>query len=316
MEELPMESFSSAFDAVGETGNWIVMLNNNLVDGVERIEELGKLLTGGIQVKVETSKNTVAVVYMREENKVEVSSLEGSKEFTKASATLDKLVEQFNTLVSGVEGLELKAKGSRIKVASMADDMDKTIKKDVKKQVVNLNSALFSVKMEVLKMGGKDALNLAKALKDGLAEMKKQVNNMSPKLKVNTDGIADGEVELEIDFGIDADALFGKPKEVYDALLSEDEENRGLIPIIIETVKELPSIAEKMNELKEAVEGLPKDGAAIKSEAEAAGAAGMELLKIPKKVATNTQEFGKLPGMVKTLTENVKDIVSQVQEAF
>jgi len=315
MQDVVVEEFNNTFNSVSDLSNMVATLNNNLVNSVDKMKTLASLLLGAYEVDVEVVKNVPKLSYVKDEQKCAFDKIPSpSPELKKSVKDMNDLLVKFATKIEGVEGVSLGKKSWRLIVNNYGSATIQQ-KGQVTNEVINFNNLLFGIKVELMKLSLKEALDLKKAVKDCIAEMKKQVSEMKPKLDIDMEGLAEGNVDIKLDMGFDTNALFGRPKQIWDALMSEDEDDQGLIPTIIATAKELPTISEKLEEVKGAVEALPKDAGAIK-DAMPQDAGMKQTMAAPMNMAKNVAAFGEIPGMVKTLTDNLKDYMNELKDAF
>lgn len=318
IKECKIAQFDEVFTSVSETGNYIVTLNNNVVNAEEKVKELATLLLGAYRLKLETvTHSTHHELHFKYEDGEGVHLTKRDWMTPDLDALDCSLVQHRDSLNRALSKhsaavLQVDKKGK----VKLSGEVEGKHKQELKHLVQNLNLAVFPVKQELMKVSLKESVNLAKALKCALEEMKKQIKNMKPKVNVDADGIADGDIKISLDLGIDFNKIGGKPKQIWDALMSEEDEEMGLIPTIINTVKELPSIKEKVQAMTDAVKGLPQEPAALQSACTEANISPLQIPSTIKTIGTDIKVSAGVPPMLLTFIENLRSVANEVKEGF
>jgi methyl-accepting chemotaxis protein len=135
-------------------------------------------------------------------------------------------------------------------------------------------------------------------------EFKKKLSEAKVKIILRTTD--DGELKVELDVALDM--IPPTLKAAYDAAI-------GLVDNIKKIIKETPELKEKVEKVVESVKAF-SDADKVKSDLEAAGIGGFDLVKAVKNVANNVEETTRTPKILQQLLDTVQDTVKQLQEGF
>lgn len=135
-------------------------------------------------------------------------------------------------------------------------------------------------------------------------EFKKKLHEAKVKIILRT--TEDGELKLELD--VNTDMIPPTLKGAYDAAT-------GLVDNIKKIIKETPELKEKVEKVVESVKAF-SDADKVKSDLEAAGITGFDLVKAVKAVANNVEETTRTPKILQQLVDTAQDTVKQLQEGF
>jgi hypothetical protein len=316
VKDTSIAQFDEVFKSVSETGNYIVDLNNNIFHAQEKVKELATLLLGAYQIMLSVGSNSTQLKF----EYVDADGVVlGKRDWM--SPDLDALDCSFVHLKDALNHAMLKYSAATLEITKkgtlkLAGELEESDKQHLLKHVRDINLALFPIKQELMKVSLKDAVSLSKALKASILEIQKQASNMKPRVNINTDGIAEGEIQMSVDLGLDFNKIGGKPKKIWDALMSEEDGDTGLIPTLINAVKEIPSINEKVTAVSDAVKNLPQEPSALQS---ACTDAGISPLKIPstiKIIGTNIKQSAAIPSIVATFIDNLRSIATEIKDGF
>jgi hypothetical protein len=200
-----------------------------------------------------------------------------------------------------------------VKISSFDNAFQKT-KNPANNLVTMNNSLLASCERFAEVLGLVPPPPFAVAIKEFFVNLKKECGEAmkSFKLDVDTSGIADGKINLNPTFDFDpVKTLPEKLQKGWEAIFGEE----GLINQIKKFVSNLTTINPELAEAKTAVEALPTSPDEIKSAAEGAGIGGMDLLKVPGKIAGNVKQSGRVPEIIKTFINTIKSTIEFVQNA-
>jgi hypothetical protein len=298
----------------------LVVLNNNLIQTLEKLKEVAGALLGAYTLCITVEGNVVAVRIVDADDK----------------PAEQKAIDDMKTknAVLGTQWTDLEARVLAVNEAGTAAKMEFTMKKgrlygkcdpatekDVKKAamkgVAAFNIVQFKVRMELGRASMAEALNPKKALNTLIDSIKKECKDgFKVGYNVNLDGLMEGKIELDFNFGDMAlDALPGKIKKAVDAFISDDEENPGLIKTITDIVVGLAELLPKFDELRAAIEGLPTDPGEIMEKATEAEISPMEAPKIGGKLVGNGKQFAMIPLIMKGLADSIKGVTNDLKEA-
>jgi hypothetical protein len=126
------------------------------------------------------------------------------------------------------------------------------------------------------------------------------------------DKLAEGEIDLDIDWGIDFNVLPKNTRKAYDAIMGED----GLIACIKTVISTCGDLPGQFADVQGAIDELPKDGPSIKDALTEAGLSGMAIVKTPAKITGNIKQFASAPGILTGLLSTVKSIVGDLQQGL
>jgi hypothetical protein len=135
-------------------------------------------------------------------------------------------------------------------------------------------------------------------------EFKKKLSEAKVKIILRTTD--DGELKVELD--VNTDMIPPTLKGAYDAAI-------GLVDNIKKIIKETPELKEKVEKVVESVKAF-SDADKVKSDLEAAGITGFDLVKAVKAVANNVEETTRTPKILQQLVDTAQDTVKQLQEGF
>jgi len=187
--------------------------------------------------------------------------------------------------------------------------------KDPANSVVGMNNTLLGACDKICELFGLvPPPPFGKALKEMFANLKKECGDAMKtfKLDVDTSGLADGKIHIVPKFDFDpVKVLPEKYQKAWGAIFGDD----GLINQIKGFVGNLTGITGQLKDAKSSIEALPTKPDEIKSAAEGAGISGMDLMKVPGKIAHNVKEAGRVPDIIKTFLNSIKSTVDQLQEA-
>jgi hypothetical protein len=149
------------------------------------------------------------------------------------------------------------------------------------------------------------ALTDAKAtISTVVKEFKKKLSEAKVKIILRTTD--DGELKVELD--VNTDMIPPTLKGAYDAAI-------GLVDNVKKIIKETPELKEKVEKVVESVKAF-SDADKVKSDLEAAGITGFDLVKAVKAVANNVEETTRTPKILQQLVDTAQDTVKQLQEGF
>jgi len=188
--------------------------------------------------------------------------------------------------------------------------------KDPANNVVNVNNGIVGATRKLGELLGLvPPPPFAVAIKEFFANIKAAAPEAlkSLKLNVNLDALSEGKIDLDPSFDFDPiKVLPEKLQKAWEAIFGEE----GLIAQIKKAVGNFLGIKTQLEEAKTAVEALPTGADEIKAAAEGAGIGGMDLLKVPGKIAGNIKQAARVPDILKTFLETIKTTVTQLQDAF
>jgi hypothetical protein len=343
IDELGIETFDGVFTKASEPLNSAVTTNNSLVAAVDKLTEAAAALLGAYQTKIEFAAEGKAVsflIFKKDDDEMTVVVVEfKAKEDVKLAADWGKLTggkqpkpgsdgAQLTAAIAGADkaatalskqlsdgGHAIEIKNNRAvlvpKTSEAGDDKKKkkaelAAKAAAQAAVNNFNVNMFKVKSCLLKLVIEDGIK--SAIPEVLAGIKKACENAKPSVKCDFAKLAEGDIDLEIDWGIEIDLLPPRVRKAYDAIMGDD----GLVAEIKKAVAACAAIPGQCEAAKTEIEGLPKDMKEIGDLAKEAGLGPMEILKIPKKVLANSKSIATAPGIAKGILDNVKEICAEL----
>eukprot|EP00457_Paulinella_chromatophora_P006394 gb/GEZN01006412.1/.p1 GENE.gb/GEZN01006412.1/~~gb/GEZN01006412.1/.p1 ORF type:complete len:296 (-),score=96.16 gb/GEZN01006412.1/:755-1642(-) len=198
---------------------------------------------------------------------------------------------------------DLSLKGVKMEETKL-DKFDSAFKEpgQVLGKIVTLNNDLCQM---LKNLAALCALNPPPAPKDIIKEMfanlKKEVKEFDmSKLNIDVDKskLLEGDCDVKVTMG-DMDikkVLPEKWQKAWDAIF---DDAKGMIAVIKNSVKEMKTGMDSLEEAKAAIEGLPTDPDEVKTMAEEAKLETMELLKLPGKIKHNMAQFARAPEIFK-----------------
>lgn len=341
--EIGIETFDGVFTTASEPLNSAVTTNNSLVAAVDKLMVAAAALLGAYQTKIEFDEAGKAVsflIFKKDDEEKDVVVVEfKAKEDIKLAADWEKLTggkkpkpgsdeAQFTAAIAGADkatnalSKQLNDGGHAIEITknravlvpktSEAGDDKKKKKAELaaiavaQAAVNNFNVNMFKVKSCLLKLVMKDGIK--SAIPEVLAGIKQACKDAKPSVKCDFAKLAEGEIDLEIDWGIEIDLLPPRVRKAYDAIMGDD----GLVAEIKTAVTACAAIPGQCEAAQAAIEGLPKDMAEIKALATEAGLGALEIMAIPKKVVANGKSIATAPLIMKGILENVKEICTDL----
>merc|ERR1712196_739764 len=129
-----------------------------------------------------------------------------------------------------------------------------------------------------------------------MGNIKTAAADANPTVTVDMGALSEGNIELEIDWGFDPNVLPKNVNKAFNAIT-------GLVDNIKAVVTGAAELPAQFESVKEAIEGLPKDPSAIKDAAGDSNLTPMQIMAVPKKVASNSAEFAKAPPIIPQLLD-------------
>jgi len=242
----------------------------------------------------------------------------------------DKALAELMREVEQAPGLQLEKSSGMLRFTSDSKATSKEAGQKTGKageKLAAFNEKYVSAKVALTKC------NFAGGLKDAIWEIKDNLqaqlkDKFVPKIDVDPvqlmQDLMQGEMNVNLKFGDlspeDLAQLPSKLQKCYDALLSEEEGDEGLIPFLKLAAKECAELQEKGQKLIEAAQALPTSPDELKAMAQDDSGnltlGFMELLKLPGKLASNSKQLTRLPSIIKGNLETMKSLLLEVSEAM
>jgi len=338
-----------AFDVLGTA----VSVNNALWQTVDTVKTVGSTLLGAFEPEIAIDGTAVKFIVVKEDDEgkktpvaeviggtgAETTEIKSEDDFKKivekpkadaaikaCSAQLESLNAALKEAMVGVEA----ANGNRLKATmtgEVASDDAAALKAKTTAitAVKSFNNTYFTVKNQLILMEMENGLK--QALSELVANLKKLVGDIKPKLDVDFAGLKDGELSVTPDLGITPSKLAAtcpkKVKKCLDALFGEKFLTTGdplspggLLATLKETAAQCAEILTKFQEISQGVQELGSDPAKLVEQAGEAGLSGIEKLAFPKKVAANIKTAMKTPLILAGLVTTIKDITMEIKEGL
>lgn len=306
-KEVGIQDFDGVFEKAGEPINKVATLNNSILDAQEAIFN-AVLATAGLYYVAKLDGSSPVKIVVEEVTETTTKGLSEAEitalpDLAGPYKTIMAELTKFNDLVTASEGAEVSVVNNRVVVKSAKD---KATKAKLANAAKGVNNSLFGLKKGTRKALGKDSMNFKDILMEAVKVFKEA--KQMPKIVPNLEKLAEGEIAFDTTFG----GAAGKIQKLWDAIAGEG----GLIESVKSGVSATIDLKGDIEALKEEIEGLPKDFAAIKDKATEAGLGPMAAMKAAKSLAGNAKLFTTTAKYMPVFLETVKALAADLKESF
>jgi len=324
-----LNRFDDVFGSSADPINTAVDLNNAILNSLDKIKEAAAAIFGAHVIKVTINSNQVTLgIFAVEDDGTEVElsaerlnaifSGPNGPNFQAAWNQANAARDSLNSALTAAPPVAVHVKKTRVfhKIGQQTEDQEDVVER-AKGQVQGFNNAVFKVRLELMRACAEQALNPKNAVLEILQNIKKHIGSLVPRVHADFSQIQDGRVDFDFrmpDFNVNL--LPHKIKVAYLAIMSENEDNMGLIPTIKGTISQLSGLIDQFNAIPDAIKSLPTDAGEIQNMCTEASLPVLFIPKVPGRIAHNTQQFGNAPAVLKGLLDTIQMVVKQLQDAI